>query len=200
MRIYFLLISSYFLGSIPFGYIICRKIKNMDIRTKGSGNIGATNVARVIGLWWGVLVFVLDLIKGVLGPLLILLFVSDAGPYLYILAGLAAVCGHNWPVFLKFKGGKGVSTSLGVIIGLCLIFPPFWMPAAGALFSWIVLFFLFRVVSIASLAAAAVFFALSLPASVPLELKLFSFLLFAFIVIRHKSNIKGLIERKERHF
>jgi len=200
MIIYFVLISAYLLGSIPFGYLIGRKAGKMDIRTEGSGNIGATNVARVIGLKWGVLVFVLDLLKGVLPPLILLALTSSSKPFLFIFAGLAAVCGHNWPLFLGFKGGKGVSTSLGAVIGLCLVFPDFWLSVIGALASWTVLFLLFRIVSIASLSAAAVFFALSLVAAVPFELKIFSLVLFGFIVLRHRSNIKSLISKKEHRF
>ena len=119
----FPLVLSYFLGGIPFGFLVVRLIRKVDIRTVGSGNIGATNVTRVIGKKWGILVFILDFLKGFLAPLIVPLFIKEPSTFIFILAVIAVVCGHNWTPFLQFKGGKGVSTTLGGIMGLACKFP-----------------------------------------------------------------------------
>jgi len=182
---YTLLILSYILGSIPFGYLISYAVKRIDIRNFGSGNIGATNVVRVVGLS---------------GPCLVAYFAGGASNFLIILAAVFAVCGHNWSIFLKFKGGKGVSTSLGAVAGLGFVFPQLWVVLATSLAVWVIIFRIFKYVSIASLAAAATLFVSSLIFSLPGEIKIFSLLLFAFIVFRHKKNIKDLLKRRENRF
>jgi len=197
---YTLLILSYILGSIPFGYLISYAVKRIDIRNFGSGNIGATNVVRVVGKKWGILVFILDFLKGLSGPCLVAYFAGGASNFLIILAAVFAVCGHNWSIFLKFKGGKGVSTSLGAVAGLGFVFPQLWVVLATSLAVWVIIFRIFKYVSIASLAAAATLFVSSLIFSLPGEIKIFSLLLFAFIVFRHKKNIKDLLKRRENRF
>lgn len=195
-----LLFVSYLLGSIPFGFLLCYLIKKTDIRDLGSGNIGATNVTRVLGKKWGILVFFLDFLKGVVPPLLILLLVKDPNTIFFVLSIIAAVSGHNWPIFLKFKGGKGVSTSLGGIVGLCIVFPYLILLFVASIAVWLAVFFIFRIVSLASLASVFCFFILSLIISLPYEFKFFSFLLFILVVVRHKKNIKNLLQKKELNF
>ncbi|UCD15668.1 MAG: glycerol-3-phosphate 1-O-acyltransferase PlsY [Candidatus Omnitrophota bacterium] len=200
MIILILLLVSYFLGSIPFGFLVARFVRKIDIRQFGSGNIGATNVFRVVGKEWGVLVFILDFLKGFLPPFMMKFFLPGLANSIYIICAILAVCGHNWTPFLKFKGGKGISTSLGAIVALSFIFPKLWGSIGLAICAWIVVFFIFRYVSLASIIAAAVFFVSSLILSLPIEVKILCFVLFIFIIVRHKSNIKKLISRKEHRF
>ena len=148
---------SYLLGSIPFGFIIVNLVKKKDIRTLGSGNIGATNVTRVLGKKWGVLVFTLDFLKGLFSPLIVPLFVKDAPVYLSILAAVCAVIGHNWTCFLKFKGGKGVATSIGAVCGLGVKSPVLLIILASSVIVWVLIFFISKIVSLASLVSACFF-------------------------------------------
>ncbi|MBP7088675.1 MAG: glycerol-3-phosphate acyltransferase, partial [Candidatus Omnitrophica bacterium] len=90
------ILTSFFLGSIPFGFLCVYAVKKIDIRNFGSSNIGATNVTRVLGRQWGIFVFILDFLKGFLAPLLVKIFVKDASNFLFIIASIVAVCGHNW--------------------------------------------------------------------------------------------------------
>lgn len=193
---------SYFLGSIPFGFLITYFVKRIDIRNFGSGNIGATNVVRVAGKKWGILVFILDLLKGFLALLIAYSFFppTDMSFYYYILCAAAAVCGHNWTPFLGFRGGKGVAVSLGSLIGLTFIFSGLGIILVLSLGVWIVVFLIFRYVSLASILAAANFFACSWIISTPKEIKILSFFLFVFILVRHKKNINRLFTRQERRF
>ena len=195
-----LFIVSYLIGGIPFGYLITYLVKKVDIRGFGSGNIGATNVTRVAGKKWGILVFILDFFKGFIAPLIVPLFIKNPSTFVYILVIIITVCGHNWTPFLKFKGGKGVSTSLGGIVGLSIQFSSLRIPFLGAILIWAIVFFIFKVVSVASLISAFSFFIFSLIFSLPLEFKIFSFLLFAFILVRHKKNIKNILAKKESRF
>ena len=195
-----LLILSYLIGGIPFGFLAVYLARKADIRGLGSGNIGATNVTRVLGKKWGISVFVLDFLKGFIVPLIVPFFVSNPPTFLFILAIIAVVCGHNWTPFLQFKGGKGVSTSLGGIAGLSVQFSLLLILFLIAVSIWVVVFFISKTVSLASLASAFSFFVFSLIFSLPLEFKAFSLLLFVFILIRHKKNIKNLLKNKESHF
>jgi len=192
------IVASYVIGSIPTGYLVGKIVKNTDIRTLGSGNLGATNVFRSIGKKWGIVVLLLDMLKGYVAVAIITsLFQSDflTIPYLKILYGVCAICGHNWTLFLKFKGGKGVATSCGVILSM---FPK----ALGlGLVVFVIVVYLTRYVSLGSIIGALCF---------PIFLYLCyrgvdgfgvyfggSLLLVAFIVVRHHSNIKRLIKGEE---
>jgi glycerol-3-phosphate acyltransferase PlsY len=143
------LAASYLLGSIPFGWILHRILAGSDIRKKGSGNIGATNVARTLGKGLGILVLLLDASKGVFAVLLAGFVLPASGGW-EAWAGLAAIVGHSFPVFLKFHGGKGVATALGVFSVLV----PKAVLFAVLLFA--LLLVLFRIVSVGSMAAALV--------------------------------------------
>jgi len=195
-----LLVVSYLLGSIPFGFLIAYWVKKIDIRNFGSGNIGATNVVRIVGKKWGVFVFILDFLKGVLAPCLVAYLAPGVSNFIIILAAVLVVCGHNWTIFLKFKGGKGVSTSLGAVAGLGFVFPKLWIVLGISLAAWVVVFRISKYVSLASLTAAASLFIFSLVFSLPNEIKVFSFLLFVFIVLRHKKNIYDLLTKREKNF
>jgi len=176
-------IIAYLLGSIPCGYII-GKIRGKDIRRYGSGNIGTTNALRVLGLPAALIVLLGDTAKGLVGVLLG--YRLGGSGMAAALSGIAAVCGHNWSLFLGFKGGKGVATSLGAAIGLSpvLVLPlvPVWLAAVV----------LTRYVSLGSILAAlaAPIAALIMHQGWPV----FSFALVAgaMIIWRHKSNIQRL--------
>lgn len=192
--------GSYCIGSIPFGLLITYAVKRVDIRTHGSGNIGATNVARVAGKQWGILVFILDFTKGFVVPIVTAAYVQPVSVWLCIAAVVAGVCGHNWPVFLAFKGGKGVATSVGGAVGISCVAAGVWKMLAAGVLVWAVVFMVWRFVSVASLCAAAVFFAVSLAIGVSYEIQIFSGVICLFIFIRHRQNIKRLFSGTEHRF
>jgi glycerol-3-phosphate acyltransferase PlsY len=181
----------YLLGSVPTGYLMGRS-RGIDIRQHGSGNIGATNVGRVIGRNWGLAAFACDFLKGFLPLYLLRIFefpgeIDWRASLLLVLCGLAAIMGHNFTPWLGFKGGKGVATTGGV---LCALMP--WVFAAT--FSlWFLAVLLTRFVSLGSVLAA---FALPLAAAFfyPREWSYFGFALFGGIMVvwRHRSNVRRL--------
>src|SRR6478672_8183046 len=195
---------SYLIGSIPSGYLIA-KSQGIDIREHGSQNIGATNVLRVMGKKWGYLVFALDAFKGFAAVRLALVLAFALNPnglhheLVGIVGGLAAILGHTFPVWLRFRGGKGVATSAGVLLGL--------MPIAviSVFLVWLALFKGTRYVSVASIGAAA-----ALPFFVALYLRInmvtgasllpFSILIAGVVIWRHRSNIQRLLRGNEQRF
>ncbi len=188
---------SYLIGSVPFGYLI-GKLHNMDIRTKGSGNIGATNVTRVIGKKWGRICFLLDFLKGFLPVLAV--GKCTGNDFVTVIAILCVVLGHMMPVWLNFKGGKGVSTAAGALLAFAAL------PLLGAVVVWIVLFYASRYVSLAS-----IFAAVSLPVFCVLfhligidGLSWIKFLVLTALavltVLKHSSNIKRLCNGTENRF
>ncbi len=192
-------IASFLLGAIPFGYLVSYFVKGVDIRKYGSGNVGATNVFRVVGEGWGILVFVLDFLKGFI-VLFLTYQLGSFGLYFLILIGVLAILGHNWTPFLQFKGGKGVATSLGVLFALSFSFSSLKMIIPAALLVWIIAFLLLRIVSAASLLASFSFLILSLLLAEIIQVKILAVLLFLFIVIRHKSNLRRILKGKENKF
>ena len=188
-------LASYLVGSIPTGDALVKWIKRVDVRTMGSGNIGATNVTRIAGAGLGRLVFVLDALKGLLAvwgfaPWLI----HPLTPTDQLLCGLMAVIGHMFPVFLKFQGGKGVATTIGIVAGTMP-----WV-AAVSLCVWVCGFFLTRYVSVASLAAAVVIPLGQLATHrAPADIGLGT-LLALLIVMRHRANIDRLLHGREHRF
>ncbi len=188
---------SYLVGAIPFGLWVART-RGVDIRAKGSGNIGATNVFRCVGKSWGLLVYGLDMGKGLWGALLLpaLLSTGEPATLLCVLSGCSAVIGHNWPVYLKFKGGKGIATSSGLLLGLA--------PAAVlvAIAVWLVTFLLTRYVSAASILAAVAVaaFAWLYYADAGLLLPLVLSAISALAILRHRQNIQRLLSGTENRF
>ncbi len=180
--------AGYLIGSIPFGYLI-PKIWNIDVRHYGSGNIGATNVFRTLGPLLGIFVFILDIAKGTLA--IYLAQQTMDAPLVIVLTGLAALLGHMHSVFLKFKGGRGAATGLGVLLGVA---PDIFL---GALILVVLIILITRYVSVASMIVpilvAAAFFALKRPLPYSLASVLFAIL----IIIRHIPNIKRLLEKSE---
>ena len=198
--IYFLggLIIAYFLGSIPTAYIFGKLLKNIDIREYGSGNVGATNVFRTVGKIPGIVVLLLDFLKGFTAVILIPIILERVLPtaaehfFFVIFLGVSVISGHIWTVFLRFKGGKGVATTAGVMLGLS----PWLLLAAFVV--WVIVFSAWKYVSLASIIAAT-----SLPIFAAIAGENFYFILFCAVlcivgVFGHRSNIKRLIRGEER--
>jgi glycerol-3-phosphate acyltransferase PlsY len=180
----------YLLGSISFSYLAGKVLKGIDIRKHGSGNAGATNTLRVLGVGPGVTVLVLDAIKGVIAVMLAR-WLGDGSALLLVLCGVAAIVGHNWPVFFGFRGGKGIATTIGVMLTLA----PF--PALYAGIVCIIAIAATRYVSLGSLLFTALLPILVWFMKLPVEIFYFSLLVFAFAWIRHRSNIVRLLKGQE---
>lgn len=186
----FLVALGYLAGSVPFGVLITRWLMGVDVRSAGSGNIGATNVARVAGKKLGVLVLLLDALKGAL-PVLISLHWSSEN-WLHATVGLAAFLGHVFPIWLRFRGGKGVATALGV---LAVLVPDSALAGAGV---YVLLFALFRVSSIGSLAGGICAVAVAMLRERPIEYRILTALLFVLVLYTHRANIQRLLKKTER--
>jgi glycerol-3-phosphate acyltransferase PlsY len=196
--------ASYLIGSIPAGYIAGR-IAGIDIRTVGSGNIGATNVTRVLGKRYGYPVFIVDFLKGFAAVGMSIMIAKRAQPVLIpsellgVVGAVACVLGHSFPVWLGFKGGKGVAASAGALFGLM----PFVALIAVAV--WLIIFYLTRYVSVASMTAA-----LAVPITIlsmtflgqtgGTALLYFSICLAAVVIVRHRSNLSRLVRGTEPRF
>ncbi len=180
----------YLAGSIPFGVLITRWFKGTDVRSAGSGNIGATNVSRVAGKKWGVLVLFLDAAKGAL-PVLVSVAATGES-WLHATVGLAAFLGHVFPVWLRFRGGKGVATALGV---LSVLVP--WAALAGAL-AYALLFAVFRISSIGSLGGGMAALGVALASSRSREYAILAAALFALMLVTHRGNIRRIVGKRER--
>lgn len=196
------IIVSYLIGSIPTAYIFCRLLKGVDIRKVGSGNVGATNASRVLGKPLGITVLLLDMLKGFVAVVLLgnivpsgIMGISDTATR--VLLGFFCICGHNWTIFLKFKGGKGMATTLGVLLGLAVEVPSIKIVFGLVILTWLAVFAVFRIVSLASLSSAAALPAYMFLFKQPRILLYVSLLLAVFIFLRHKSNLKRLIQGKE---
>lgn len=188
---------SYLAGSFPTGYLAARLVKGVDIRTFGSGNVGATNVGRLMGKKWAVAVTLADMIKASLGILLARAY-GIADPILLSWAGLAGVCGHNFPLWLRFRGGKGVASSYGVVF---FINPPlsFILAPVGGLV-WLLLLRLKGYVSLASLISLWILPVFAAALRFPLPYVLLTACLAALSTLRHRDNIRRLFEGKESSF
>ncbi|MFW6269790.1 MAG: glycerol-3-phosphate 1-O-acyltransferase PlsY, partial [Bacillota bacterium] len=124
MNVFLIMILSYLIGSIPFAYLITRLTTGKDVRSLGSGNVGATNAARAMGFKFGLMVGVLDVLKGVFAVLLAKHLLSAEPEYYFFISSFLVIIGHNWSVFLKFSGGKGVATTFGVLVSIYpFVFP-----------------------------------------------------------------------------
>ncbi|MHB8875336.1 MAG: glycerol-3-phosphate 1-O-acyltransferase PlsY [Myxococcaceae bacterium] len=185
-----LVAGGYLAGSVPFGVVITRMLGRADPRESGSGNIGATNVARVAGKKLGVLVLLLDASKGAV-PVLVAIRLLPESPWIHAGVGLAAFLGHVFPVWLRFHGGKGVATALGVF-GVLL-------PLA-AVFGFVVyaaIFLTTRVASLASLAGSVVAVGSSFFIGRPREYSALAGVLLLLILFTHRGNIGRILKRKE---
>ncbi len=196
----FLVVSmgiAYVFGSIPTAFWAGKLLKGLDIREHGSKNMGATNAFRVLGKWPGIVVLVIDIAKGIV-PLVIASECFGLSDYLsLVLVGAAAVAGHNWTMFLGFKGGKGVATSLGMLIGLTIYIPEIRVVLLLTVITWIILFLAFGYVSLASIIASVSLPVLMVILNHPFLLKIMAIILCVFVVLRHRPNIARLIQGKE---
>lgn len=188
MKEFLLILLCYLIGSIPFSYIAARVLAHTDVRTRGSGNVGATNVFRTSGTGAALLALAGDLIKGVLAAWLGL---TLGGLLLAALCSLAAVIGHCYPLFLRFRGGKAVATAGGVVLWL--------MPKVVIilLLIFIAVVYVSRYVSLASIAVAVLLPVIALMLHNPWEYILLSVLMAALVVYRHRENIRKLRQGTE---
>lgn len=196
------IIVSYLLGSIPTAYLYGKLAKGIDIRKQGSGNVGATNALRVLGTPAGVFVLFIDMLKGILPVIFIGNYLLDRGvniapDLLRILIGIGAIIGHNWTIFLEFKGGKGVATTFGVLIGFAFAIPGFALILLLVIFSWVLTFAICRIVSLSSIISGIAFPVCMILFKPSAVLIIFSILIMCFIIIRHTANIKRLLQGKE---
>lgn len=189
-------LSAYLIGSFPTSYLMARRLKGIDIRQVGSGNAGATNVLRSVGKLPALVTLVVDLLKGVF-------VVTLAANFFYVhlknidfdffrsFLGLIAVCGHVWPIWLKFHGGKGVATTLGVAIGLA---PIVLLPS---LVIWLTIFFTTNYVSLASILALISFPIIAIMFNQPFYLITISAAICSLCIFKHSENIKRLLKGQE---
>lgn len=191
-------ITAYLMGSFPTAFVFGKLLRGIDIRQHGSGNVGATNVMRVIGRGPGILVFIIDCMKGYFAVTLLPVFVNRFFPgelfgndaFYLALAG-AVVAGHIWTCFLSFKGGKGVATTAGAMLGL---YPAIFF---SGLVVWVMVFYLWKYVSLASLAAAISLPVVSVLTNENLTTTLFMAVLSMLGVYSHRGNIKRLMQGTE---
>ncbi len=189
-KIIFFLVGSYLIGSIPFAYIITKTARGIDIRNFGSGNPGATNVFRVAGKTYGLITLMFDFLKGLITVSVTKLFYPDLIS-ISIICGLLSIIGHNWPVWLKFRGGKGFATSLGVLLGLIPLVTFF------GLITFVIIFILTKYVSLSSVLSSIVVIAMCWIKREQLILCLFVSLTGLMIIIRHRPNIVRLLKGTE---
>jgi len=181
-------IIAYLIGCINNAYIFTKYTRNIDIRNYGSGNAGATNVLRVLGYKAAAPVFALDVLKGVIAVLIGKYLMGNTGA---MIAGIAVVCGHNWPVFLKFRGGKGIATSVGVVMTVS--------PLLGliALAIGVTVIVLTKYVSLGSITGSVTFVLLNAIFWNSAQIFIFSLILASLAIFQHRSNIKRLLAGTE---
>ena len=203
----FAIIAAYLIGSIPFGLIIA-KAHGKDLRSIGSGNIGATNVSRALGRKWGYICFLLDFLKGFVPMIAMLPFTSPISIqtpreqnivfFLWFSVGCAAILGHVFPIYVKFRGGKGVATSFGIAMGL---WPYYTISAFAAGLIWIATVLIWRYVSLSSIIAAISFpiaFIVMMIVRTNWEISVLwpllipAFAIPAMVILRHRENIQRL--------
>jgi glycerol-3-phosphate acyltransferase PlsY len=191
------LLAAYLVGSIPFGVVLCRAIRGIDPRSVGSGNVGATNVGRVLGRHWFFVVLVLDAAKGAL-PVLLLPDLIDVAPenraWLRVGCATAAMLGHVFSPFLRFRGGKGVATGAGAIAAL--------HPLGGVVLvvTFLVVLGAFRYVSLASICAAWAYPLASYLLDQPVPVVMFASVAAVVVGVRHRANLARLMKGTEPRF
>ncbi|KAF0134143.1 MAG: glycerol-3-phosphate acyltransferase PlsY [Candidatus Saganbacteria bacterium] len=183
------IIAAYLIGSVPFGVIVACFFQ-IDITKQGSGNIGATNVLRTLGALPGILVLVLDLLKGTFAAYLGIIFLHD--PLWVVLAGVFAILGHMFSIYLRFKGGKGAAVGLGVLLAIT---PEVFLISAVLV---ILIVAITRYVSLASMIVPIIAALLMVYLNKPLPYIISTIIVFVVMVIKHKSNIKRIISGTER--
>lgn len=189
-------VACYLIGSIPVAYILVKLIKGIDVRDIGSGNVGATNASRALGTWAFFVVLVLDCLKGYLPVSLLLAYCysSSVSPDFALLGALAVVLGHAFPLYLNFKGGKGVATGLGVFLALAI------QPVLIGIIVFIVSLAIWRMVSLGSILAAIAISVSVFFLSDWHELWYFTWIIALFVIIKHRSNINRIFSGTENKF
>jgi len=195
MNLYYILypVVSYIIGSIPFGVMISQGVARIDITKKGSGNIGATNVAREIGIKWGLMTLVLDILKGFFPVYICSIITSDFGNGLSVV-GLAALTGHQFSIFQGFRGGKGVATLMGVYLAISPV------PSLIVMSFFIITVYKSNYVSLGSMISAFAMPILLISFGESKEWIITSLIMAAMICFRHKDNIQRLIRGEERRW
>ena len=191
------IVLSYLIGAIPTAFIFGKLLKGIDIREHGSGNVGATNAFRVLGKGPGIIVLLIDVIKGIIPVTIIADFCGLTTILLRVLLALVVVCGHNWTVFLNFKGGKGIATSLGVLIGLTIKIAVIRPVLFVTIFVWLICFLFTGFVSLSSIIAATILPLVMVMTGQSIEIVSLGIIFCIFVVIRHRPNIKRLLQGQE---
>jgi len=191
MKIALIIISCYLLGSIPFGYIVGKLFKKVDIRELGSGNIGTTNAFRILGPPLASLVLIGDIGKGILSIYLVH-FLNIDNLFISTIAGLAVICGHDWSIFLGFKGGKGIATTFGVVFALNPII------SILAVIVWVVVMIITRYASLSSILAVISIMIFTILFKQPYEYIVLGAIIIILSIFKHKENIERLKSGKER--
>ncbi len=184
-----LIVLSYFIGAVPTGLVLVRLLRGADIRQYGSGNIGTVNVLRVAGPATAAAVLLVDILNGLIPVLLAVREGSSAG--IVVLCGVAAIAGHNWSIFLRFGGGKGIATSFGVLLGLS------WKAAIVAAVVWVIVVAITRYASLGSLLGVATVPFTLWWLGLPREYAFFGVFAALYAVYRHRGNIQRLLAGSE---
>ena len=182
---------SYLLGSFPTGFLFAKKLKNIDLRSIGSGSTGATNVLRNVGKWPAICVFFIDVLKGFIAVKVARIFLANN--IFEVLAGLFAVAGHIWPIWLNWRGGKAVATGLGIFIALS------WKVGFASLGTFLIIIVLTKIVSLSSVIAALLlpFYMLIYIGFLEHPYSIFSLLVSILVIWKHRSNIKRILKSEE---
>ncbi len=189
--VFFILLISYLLGSFPSGFLYAKNLKGIDLRYVGSGSTGATNVLRNIGKWPALIVFILDVLKGFIAVKIAYFFLS--GNIFQVLAGLLAITGHIWPIWLKGKGGKAVATGLGMFIALS------WKVGLASFGTFLIMISLTKIVSLSSITAAILLpiYMFKYIGTFNDPYTIFSFIVAIIVIWKHRSNINRILKGEE---
>ena len=189
--VFFILLISYLLGSFPSGFLYAKNLKGIDLRYVGSGSTGATNVLRNIGKWPALIVFILDVFKGFIAVKIAYFFLTH--DIFQVLAGLLAITGHIWPVWLKGRGGKAVATGLGMFIALS------WKVGLASFGTFLIMISLTKIVSLSSITAAILLpiYMLKYLGTFNDPYTIFSFIVAIIVIFKHRSNINRILKGEE---
>ena len=188
---FFILLVSYLLGSFPSGFLLAKNLKGIDLRYAGSGSTGATNVLRNVGKWPALIVFIIDVLKGFIAVKIAYLMLSDN--IFQVIAGLFAITGHIWPIWLKGKGGKAVATGLGMFIALS------WKVGLASFGTFLIAISLTKIVSLSSITAAFFLpiYMLKYIGTFNHPFTIFSLIVAVIVIWKHRSNINRLLKGEE---
>ena len=189
--VFFILLISYLLGSFPSGFLYAKNLKGIDLRYVGSGSTGATNVLRNIGKWPALIVFILDVLKGFIAVKIAYFFLSEN--IFQVLAGLFAITGHIWPIWLKGKGGKAVATGLGMFIALS------WKVGLASFGTFLIVISVSQIVSLSSIAGALLLpiYMLIYIGTYNHPFTIISFIVAIIVIWKHRSNINRILKGVE---